>query len=107
MFNEELLIEVLGWQAESSKEKEQITSNLLEKLAQISTELFIEEDTHGNIYVTKGKADLYPCIVSHLDQVHKFAPNKTIIKNGDYLLAFDGAKQVGTGGDRLNCHPIQ
>ena len=101
MFNEELLIEVLGWQAESSKEKEQITPNLLEKLAQISTELLIEEDTHGNIYVTKGKADLYPCIVSHLDQVHKFAPDKTIIKNGDYLLAFDGNKQVGTGGDDL------
>jgi hypothetical protein len=101
MFNEKLLIEVLGWQSESNKEKEQITSNLLEKLAQISTELLIEEDTHGNIFVTKGEASLYPCIVSHLDQVHKYAQNKTIFQNGDYLLAFDGPRQVGTGGDDL------
>jgi hypothetical protein len=101
MFNEKLLIEVLGWQSESNKEKEQITSNLLEKLAQISTELLIEEDTHGNIFVTKGEASLYPCIVSHLDQVHKYAQNKTIFQNGDYLLAFNGPNQVGTGGDDL------
>jgi hypothetical protein len=101
MFNEKLLIEVLGWQSESNKEKEQITSNLLEKLTQISTELLIEEDVHGNIFVTKGEASLYPCIVSHLDQVHKYAQNKTIFQNGDYLLAFNGPNQVGTGGDDL------
>ena len=103
MFNKELLIEVLGWQSESSKEKEQIIPTLDKYLKRLNKKhsLVIEEDTHGNIYVTKGKTDLYPCIVSHLDQVHKFAPNKTIIKNGDYLLAFDGVRKVGTGGDDL------
>lgn len=103
MFNEELLIEVLGWQSESSKEKEQIipTLNNYLKILDKKHSLVIEEDAHGNIYVTKGKASLYPCIVSHLDQVHRFCPNKTIVRNGDYLLAFDGARQVGTGGDDL------
>lgn len=103
MFNEELLIEVLGWQSESSKEKEQIVPTLTDYLNALSLrhEILIEEDTHGNIYVTKGKSDLYPCIVSHLDQVHKYNQNKKIIKNGDYLLAFDGARQIGTGGDDL------
>jgi tripeptide aminopeptidase len=103
MFNEELLIEVLGWQSESSKEKEQIipTLNKYLKILDKKHSLVIEEDAHGNIYVTKGKASLYPCIVSHLDQVHRFCPNKTIVINGDYLLAFDGARQVGTGGDDL------
>ena len=102
-FNEELLIEVLGWQSESSKEKEQIipTLNNYLKLLNNKYSLVVEEDAHGNIYVTKGKADLYPCVVSHLDQVHRFCPNKTIVRNGDYLLAFDGARQVGTGGDDL------
>ena len=102
-FNEELLIEVLGWQSESSKEKEQIipTLNNYLKILDKKHSLVIEEDAHGNIYVTKGKASLYPCIVSHLDQVHRFCPNKTIVRNGDYLLAFDGARQVGTGGDDL------
>ena len=103
MFNEELLIEVLGWQSESSKEKEQIIPTLNKYLSILDKKhsLVIEEDTHGNIYVTKGKADLYPCIVSHLDQVHRYCPNKSIIRNDDYLLAFDGGKQVGTGGDDL------
>jgi hypothetical protein len=105
MFNEKLLIEVLGWQSESNKEQEQIVPTLnayLEALnLKMKGSLKIENDTHGNIYVTKGKANLYPCIVSHLDQVHKYAENKTIFQNGDYLLAFDGPRQVGTGGDDL------
>jgi len=108
MFNEKLLIEILGWQSESSKEKEQIIPTLRQYLESLEDQSFIvDEDEHGNIYVTKGKSDLYPCMVSHLDQVHKYNANKTIVQNGDYLLAFDGARQIGTGGDRLNCHPIQ
>ena len=105
MFNEKLLIEVLGWQSESNKEQEQIVPTLnayLEALnLKMKGKLKIENDTHGNIFVTKGEASLYPCIVSHLDQVHKYAQNKTIFQNGDYLLAFDGPRQVGTGGDDL------
>ena len=80
MFNEKLLIEVLGWQSESNKEQEQIVPTLsayLEALnLRMKGSLTIENDTHGNIYVTKGKTSLYPCIVSHLDQVHKYAENK-------------------------------
>jgi hypothetical protein len=105
MFNEKLLIEVLGWQSESNKEQEQIVPTLnayLEALnLRMKGKLKIENDTHGNIFVTKGKGSLYPCIVSHLDQVHKYAQNKTIFQNGDYLLAFDGPRQIGTGGDDL------
>ena len=107
MFNEKLLIEVLGWQSESNKEQEQIVPTLNAYLDALNLRmkgsLKIENDTHGNIYVTKGKGkpSLYPCIVSHLDQVHKYAENKTIFQNGDYLLAFDGPRQVGTGGDDL------
>ena len=105
MFNEKLLIEVLGWQSESNKEQEQIVPTLnayLEALnLKMKGKLKIENDTHGNIFVTKGEASLYPCIVSHLDQVHRYAQNKTIFQNGDYLLAFDGPRQVGTGGDDL------
>jgi hypothetical protein len=105
MFNEKLLIEVLGWQSESKKEQEQIVPTLNAYLDALNLELGgklkIENDTHGNIFVTKGETSLYPCIVSHLDQVHKYADNKTIFQNGDYLLAFDGPRQVGTGGDDL------
>jgi len=105
MFNEKLLIEVLGWQSESNKEQEQIVPTLNAYLDALNLrmkgKLKIENDTHGNIYVTKGETSLYPCIISHLDQVHKYAQNKTIFQNGDYLLAFDGPRQIGTGGDDL------
>ena len=31
----------------------------------------VTTDAKGNIYVTKGKAENYPCIIAHLDQVQK------------------------------------
>lgn len=31
---------------------------------------------NGNIYVIKGNADLYPCIVAHMDTVHDIGINQ-------------------------------
>lgn len=97
--NENLLIKVLGWQSESRKEKEQIIPQLMEYLSSLKFKIQIDQDEHGNIFVTKGKKELYPCLVSHLDDVHTYKENKKIIRNGDFLLAFDGSKQIGTAGD--------
>ena len=30
-----------------------------------------EKDQVGNIYITRGESETYPCIVAHLDQVQK------------------------------------
>ncbi len=27
-------------------------------------------DQYGNVYVTKGEADVYPCVIAHTDTVH-------------------------------------
>ena len=35
----------------------------------------IEEDKTGNIYITKGLSDTYPCVVAHTDQVQKLHSN--------------------------------
>jgi len=62
-------------------------------------------DAAGNILVTKGDADIYPCVVSHMDTVHRFVPNFRIYQNAnnkDLLLAVSGKqkiRQVGIGGD--------
>lgn len=32
---------------------------------------FFEKDLKGNIYITKGNAEFYPCVVAHMDTVHK------------------------------------
>lgn len=57
----------------------------------------------GNIYVTKGDAINYPCIVSHTDTVHKIIPNEdfTILHDDTCAMGFN--KRInspsGCGGD--------
>lgn len=63
----------------------------------------IEEDDAGNIYVTKGDALTYPCIVAHLDTVHSVIPAEyyKVKREGDMLYAIDSrdCSRIGVGGD--------
>lgn len=59
-------------------------------------------DAAGNIIVTKGKATLYPCVVSHMDTVHNFVPDFKIyidIDDNDIHFAMSNKQRVGIGGD--------
>ncbi len=59
-------------------------------------------DAAGNILVTKGKAKLYPCVVSHLDTVHDFVEDFLLCRDtddDDVLFAMSGKQRVGVGGD--------
>ena len=71
--NEELLIEVLSVQSSSYKE-ENMVAYIHQKLKEIKRKsagnMAIENDSDGNILVTKGESDIYPCVVSHMDTVH-------------------------------------
>lgn len=62
-------------------------------------------DNAGNILAVKGKAETYPCIVSHMDEVHTLREKDyTVMKNGDVLFGFS-AKQgtmQGIGADDKN-----
>ena len=58
------------------------------------------KETDGNIYVTKGEADLYPCIVSHTDTVHRIKKQLNVIEHNGVLFAVDADhEQTGIGGD--------
>ncbi len=61
----------------------------------------VKKDSYGNIYVTKGKADSYPCVVSHVDTVHSIVTGRRVYQQNDILFCFSDSemKQVGTGGD--------
>jgi len=62
-------------------------------------------DISGNIIVTKGISQSYPCFVSHLDTVHDYENGFNIVlsKDKNNLIAFDDDKQrVGCGGDDRN-----
>jgi hypothetical protein len=69
----------------------------------------------GNIYITKGSSDLYPCFIAHTDTVHEIAPINVVESVGskpdtfgksfgddvfDILYGVDNdGKPTGIGGD--------
>lgn len=96
----QLLKDCLLFQAESNNDAQQ--QAIFDGVAQmIPKSCKIHYDKYGNMYITKGKAELYPCVVAHVDQVHKYCNNFNLLQAGDVLLAFDDVRgsQVGVGGD--------
>lgn len=71
------------------------------QLSKIDPDASFEQDDYGNLYVTKGVAEFYPCVVAHLDTVHIDVDNFIITRVGDYILAIDGdtGEQTGCGAD--------
>ena len=72
-------------------------------MAQIpGLDLVVEEDSFGNVFITKGAADGYPCVSAHFDEVH--APvEKSIVVDGDMIYAVDSqGERVGIGADDKN-----
>lgn len=54
----------------------------------------------GNIYVTKGEGDVYPCVVAHTDTVHDIEKELHVVQVGDVLLSVnDKYERCGIGGD--------
>ncbi len=64
----------------------------------------ITKDKTGNIYITKGEDKTYPCIVAHLDEVHKQNRNKEIVIHENIILGIDrkAMKPTGIGADDKN-----
>lgn len=61
----------------------------------------VTTDKYGNLYVTKGKTDLYSCIVAHTDTVHDIVEGYKVFQADDILFAFSSKtqEQTGIGGD--------
>ena len=54
----------------------------------------------GNIYVTKGKADIFPCVVAHTDTVHEIEKEFHVLECDGVMLAVNhNYERVGVGGD--------
>lgn len=97
--NKKLLMDVLSVQSYSGQEskmnayiKEWCKNNGLKCRAH-----------KGNLYIVKGKSDLYPCYVAHTDTVHpiiKDMDRLDIIEHKGVLIALDDDfQQTGIGGD--------
>jgi len=92
------LTSTLAIQTKSYKDENMI-SFIRERLSHM--EVTVQEDTYGNIYVTKGEAKGYPCVIAHTDTVHDVLKEVSIFRDGDTMFAFDPIKrtQCGIGGD--------
>jgi tripeptide aminopeptidase len=95
----ELLIEILSIQTTSGNEFDMIA--YIHRFCREnvpSAEIVIK---NSNIYITKGKAEAYPCIVAHTDTVHDIHKFYKVFEDDNCLFAFnsESGKQVGVGGD--------
>ena len=64
--------------------------------------LTIAEDDFGNVFIAKGQAEYYPCVVAHLDEVHQ--PGVRNIQEADGIIFATNEKgeRVGIGADDKN-----
>lgn len=63
-----------------------------------NTVMFIDD---GNLYITKGDAPTYPCMVAHMDTVHAITDDLFPLEFNGMITGFDriNMEQVGIGGD--------
>lgn len=65
----------------------------------------VTQDASGNLYVTKGDADSYPCLCAHMDQVQHLHPKDfTCVEGDDVIFGYSPKmrKQCGLGADDKN-----
>jgi len=94
------LLRILQIQSESYNSKK-MSDYIVARLQ--SEGINVEKDVSGNIYATKGNAAIYPCVVSHIDTVHKIVPeeNYQVVESNSKAFAIDpvSMKFTGIGGD--------
>jgi hypothetical protein len=56
---------------------------------------------NGNVYITKGSANSYPCVVAHMDTVHPIVEDLSLLTINENITGFNNVTmtQTGVGGD--------
>lgn len=65
----------------------------------------VTQDVHGNLFVTKGEAENYPCLCAHMDQVQVLHPTDFVcIEDQGVIFGYSPKlhKQCGLGADDKN-----
>ena len=80
--------------------EDQIKSFILENLRDV--DLDVKTDDIGNMFITKGIAESYPCVAAHLDEIHSPCHRETLV-DGDVIYTVDRLwNRVGCGADDKN-----
>jgi len=103
--NFKLLKKLYSIHSHSGSEKH-ITSFISKWITNNVPGAIVELDARtGNLYIVKGQAETYPCIVAHLDQVQKLHPNDFVaIETNDIIFGYSAQKRslCGLGADDKN-----
>ena len=83
-----------------SGREDDIRRFVLSQLGELN--LSIWEDKIGNLFIIKGKTDIYPCIAAHLDEVHHPQKRNLIDVDGVIYAVDDNGERVGIGADDKN-----
>lgn len=86
-----------------SGEEDQIRRFILSYLRKHYTGLRVRTDSLGNIYITKGRAEHYPTIVAHMDQVGTYKGKIHIFRYNNIMIGVgENGQQVNLGADDKN-----
>ena len=64
--------------------------------------LTVVEDDFGNVFITKGQADNYPCVAAHLDEVHQPGVRHLQETDGMIFATDQNGERTGIGADDKN-----
>ena len=95
----ELLKQLYKIMSKSGME-DRIKSFILDSLNDVP--MSITTDEIGNLFITKGEAESFPCVAAHLDEIH--APcEREVVVEGDKVYSVDRLwNRVGCGADDKN-----
>ena len=94
-----LLMQLFQINSKSGHEEE-IKQLVLQQLADLSPQ--IDLDSFGNVLITKGKAEKYPCVAAHLDEVHQPCLRNLQETDGMIFATDEKGERVGIGADDKN-----
>lgn len=98
LYKEMLSIRSLSYSTEQDRFRKWIIDYLYGKKYK---NLSITTDTYGNLYVEKGKAKTYNCVVAHLDINQKACLDFSVILNDHWITGINNntGRQIGLGHD--------
>lgn len=83
------------------REEHQLLEHIITEL--LETPYDFSMDTYGNIYITKGEADWYPCVCAHTDSVQKYS-EINIVETTEFSETVDTSRMSPTKIRRLDEH---
>ena len=90
------LFKIISKSGMEDKMKSFVLDNLKNEVLQV------ESDDIGNLFITKGVADTYPCVAAHLDEIHTPCEREVVVE-GDIIYTVDRLwNRVGCGADDKN-----